>query len=293
MVELEALILEDYDLNGKATSPRVLQSFHHLSPYFGRVPVSHAYQLVPGYVTMRRAQGAKNATINVELAALRRSLRLAVRAGRLAALPEIPTLRTRNIRQGFFTEQEIDSVMAYMPEPERAVVAFAYITGWRKSEILGLQWSNVRFDSKVVRLEPNTTKNSEGRTFPFGELPALLSIIERQRRKTLDAETRLGVKVPWVFHRDGVRIRYMDKPWRAACKRAGTEGRLFHDLRRTAARNLERAGVSRSVAMKLLGHKTQSIFFRYAIPDLSDLRAGARRLAHLNHTEEQEIPLDG
>jgi Phage integrase family len=55
-----------------------------------------------------------------------------------------------------------------------------------------------------------------------------------------------------------------------------------HDFRRTAVRNLERAGVSRSVAMKLVGHKTESIYRRYAIVSQRELAEGVAKLAQLH-----------
>jgi hypothetical protein len=62
------------------------------------------------------------------------------------------------------------------------------------------------------------------------------------------------------------------KAWRTACQDAGVPGRILHDFRRTAVRNLERAGVPRSVAMKITGHKTESVYQRYAIVSDADLR---------------------
>ena len=67
--------------------------------------------------------------------------------------------------------------------------------------------------------------------------------------------------------------------WTSACQRAHVAGRLVHDLRRTAVRNLERSGVSRSVAMKLTGHLTESVYSRYAIVSEGDLREGVAKLA--------------
>ena len=81
----------------------------------------------------------------------------------------------------------------------------------------------------------------------------------------------------------------MDGAWKGACKRAGLAGAWFHDMRRTAVRNLERAGVSRSVAMKLTGHKTESVYLRYAITDKTAMEEGVQKLA-LFHARDLDEP---
>ena len=84
----------------------------------------------------------------------------------------------------------------------------------------------------------------------------------------------------WVFHRDGTRIASFRHAWDGACKRAGLEGRLVHDLRRTAARDFRRQGVSEGEIMKHCGWKTRSMFDRYNIIDEADLaRAVQKRFA--------------
>ena len=136
-----------------------------------------------------------------------------------------------------------------------------------------------------MRLEPNTTKNKEGRTFPFTKgLRALLEAQHKEHQRL----TKQGHIVPWVFFRMVAderggekkprRIVSFIKAFKTACKNAGCPGRIPHDLRRTAVRNLERAGVPRSVAMKLTGHKTESVYRRYAIADDRDLRVAVERL---------------
>jgi integrase len=100
--------------------------------------------------------------------------------------------------------------------------------------------------------------------------------------------------IPLVFHRSGDRILSFRRSWTKACARAGLPALLFHDLRRSAVRNLERAGISRSVAMKLTGHKTESVDRRYAIVAESDLRAAGEKLsAAATETQARTEPAAG
>lgn len=85
------------------------------------------------------------------------------------------------------------------------------------------------------------------------------------------AEGRGGDKKPYP-------IISLNKAWQAACRSAGCPGRIPHDLRRTAVRNLVRAGISERVAMQMTGHKTRSVFERYNITSAGDLRDAARLL---------------
>jgi integrase len=137
----------------------------------------------------------------------------------------------------------------------------------------------VDIDGGVVRLEPGETKNGEARTFPFLVDPALGDLLVRQMKRTLALRQKQGRIIPWVFHIDGEPIGLFTKSWKRACRVAGCPGRLVHDLRRTAVRNLERAGVARSVAMKLIGHRTESIYKRYAIVSEADLSEAVKKAA--------------
>jgi integrase len=88
-----------------------------------------------------------------------------------------------------------------------------------------------------------------------------------------------GTITPYVFHYpDGARIRDIRKQWEKACEVAGYPGKLLHDMRRSAVRTLERSGVPRSTAMAMVGHKTESIYKRYAIVDDAMHREAAAKL---------------
>ena len=109
---------------------------------------------------------------------------------------------------------------------------------------------------QAVRLDVRTTKNTEGREFPFDVCPELRDMLEQQRDYTKRVEQARGQIVPWVFHRDtGQRVRSLYGSWRSACRKAGSPWRIPHDFRRTAVRNLVRACVPERVAMMLTGHK--------------------------------------
>jgi integrase len=279
-------LVTDYRINGKRSIAHVERHVAQLARWFGGRRMSDLSGVdVRKYIEQRQAAGAANATINRELAALRRAFTLAVDAGKLVAKPKIQMLQENNARQGFFEREQFAAVLDHLPAPLHAIATFAYWTGWRRSEILGLDWQRVDRKAGIVRLDVGTTKNGDGREFTYRDVPDVRDMVERQwteheRLRKADAP-RL---VPLVFHRDGKPVRSFRKAWIAACKAAGCPGRLLHDCRRTTVRNLERAGVSRSVAMKLTGHKTEAVYRRYAIVSSGDLADAARKLQALTGT---------
>ena len=135
--------------------------------------------------------------------------------------------------------------------------------------------------SVVGGLEPGTTKNRDGRMFKYAELDEVRAAIEGlwTRHEALEAT---GILTPLVFcRRQGQAIRTFWKRWTTACEGAGCPGRIPHDFRRTAVRNLNRAGVPETVAMKITGHKTRSVFDRYDITSEEDLADASRKLQAL------------
>jgi integrase len=202
-------------------------------------------------------------------------------------------LQEHNVRQGFFEREQLEAVEKHLRAHNRPPSEFSYITGWRKQEVLTLQWPQVDFGASTVSLLAGTTKNEEARVFPFTS--ELRTILEGQRAKA-EALRKEGIITPWVFFfesegRRGQRILDFKRNWKTACIKAGIPGRIFHDFRRTAVRNLVRAGVPERVAMKMTGHKTRSVFERYNIVSEGDLKDAAKRLdSYLGHeTSESQI----
>ena len=296
--DLAQFIVTDYRINERRSMRDLELRLTHLREHLGDRRASEIDELAVGaYVGARLEAGAKNATVNRELAALKRAFRLAARAQRVVRIPYITMLKENNARRGFFEPAEFQAVVEHLHEDLRAVAIVAYITGWRvSSEILTRQWRHVDFDAGWLRLEPGETKNREGRMFPL--TPELRAALLEQRARTDMLERERGRVVPWVFWRrrapgvqqDGAPIGLFRKLWIRACAAAGIPGRIPHDFRRTAVRNMERAGVPRSAAMALVGHKTESIYRRYAITDETVLRESAEKLAGLHRIQLQSPP---
>jgi integrase len=250
----------------------------HILPFFGgRRASTVASSDINRFIISRQNAGASNAEINRELSALKRAFSLAIEAGTLITKPHIPMLEEDNVRTGFFEREQFEALRRYLPDHVKPVANFAYITGWRiKSEILMLQWRQIDFEAGTIMLDPGTTKNKEGRVFPLTH--ELRALMEEQRAKTDALQRERSILCPWVFHKEGVPFKSFRKSWASACRMAGLPGRIPHDFRRTAVRNLVRVGVPERVAMQLTGHKTRSVFERYNIVSQGDLLEAAKRL---------------
>jgi integrase len=270
-------LVRDYAVNKRKAVKIIEYPIKHLRKSFA---VSKALDVttdrINAHIARRQQEGAKNATINRELAALKRMFSLAVKAGKLSSKPYIPTLEENNARQGFLDYGSFLSLIGNLPENRQDCVTFLYHSGWRISEMKALEWRDVDLAGKLVRLRPEISKNKEGRLLPLqGEL---LELIQRAKRNRL-------LTCPYVFHDNGQPIGDFRKVWKTACKAAGLGLIIVHDLRRSAVRNMVRPGIPERVAMSLSGHKTRSVFDRYNIVSEADLAQAAERLQA--HLEEQ------
>ena len=240
-------------------------------------------------------------TVNRELSVLRRAFKLG--QGKLgldpARLPVVEMLPESEPRSGFVEPDQFEAVVAELPDYLQDLARYGYLTGWRSGAIRSLRWDDINGDRVTLRREHS--KNRKSYTLPLrGDLAA---IIERRREaRTVKQEDGTTTISELVFHRGGQPIGDFGKAWISAClaarlytvltasEAATTRGvvpivdkatnrttfvkpPIFHDLRRSAARNLRRAGIGSDVGRKITGHETTSMWTRYSIVDETDVAA--------------------
>ena len=285
--ELARDYLRDYEINGRASVRDAKRYVQFFTQAFGTMRVVDVRSdHIAAYIDDRRRRGAASATINRELGGLRRMLNLGAKQDppKVLHVPMIPRLKKEHIRTGFFEHEEFLALRGALPNHQKVPLSIGYWTGMRRGEILTLRWERVDLERGLLRLDPGTTKTGEGRVVPMvGDLPAVLT---QWRLLTL----KQWPACPWVCHYQGQRLTRLTRAWDRAARRVGLDGKLFHDLRRTAIRNMVRAGVSERVAMTISGHKTRSVFDRYDIVSERDLHeAAARVTAHFAALKSQAL----
>ena len=279
-------IRQDYLVNEHRSVRRLNDYLRHLTGHFGDVRANTiTTDSIKTYIQKRQTHGAANGTINRELSCLKRMFRLATQdtPPKVAQVPHIPLLQEHNVRSGFFTHEEFLAVRGALPDYGQVAVSIAYYTGMRIGEILGLQWSQVNLVEGKISLTPLQTKTKTPRVVYL--VPDLKKVLIEARRR-MDA-TYSGCS--WVCQREGKQVREIKKSWRRACRRVGLEGRLIHDFRRTAVRNMVRAGVPEIVAMAISGHRTRSVFDRYNIVDEADLKVATNQVK--DHFDREKVTI--
>jgi integrase len=212
---------------------------------------------------------------------------LAIERGHLSRMPSIRHLSEKgNERKGFFSEKEFRDVLAHLPADLKDFALFAFLTGWRRGEIASLTWSDVEDKDAMIRLRAEPSKNGVARAVPLvGELADL---IKRRRQAQRVEENGVTEMSRFVFHRGGRAVLEFRKSWASACAKAGVN-RLFHDLRRSAVRRMVQAGIPQQIAKKISGHKTDSMFQRYAIVVEADLREALEKTAQYSEAANQKV----
>lgn len=305
MSELLNDVMDDYRMH----HPDSVQCFAspiingRLLPHFGNMrAIAVSTSAIRAYIKARMtaktdADGtvtepaAQPATINREVSMLRRAFNLA-RTQTPPKVVNMPVFKglffeENNARQGFFEWDQYVAVRDALPADEQAVFVAGYYTLMRYTALTLMEWDWVYLDTEVIRVPPGVTKNDEPLLIPTGGPGTEFHDLLVARKALRD---RLCPATPWVFFRSenrgtrGKSMHQIGKPVKTirhlldtVRQKLGLEVRLFHDLRRTGARDMRKAGVSEGVIMALGNWKTRSVFERYNIKDETDLHDAARR----------------
>ncbi len=232
---------------------------------------------IRGYTEFRRREKASNATINRELAVMSSGYTIAYNETprRVAQKFSFSRLAEPRGRQGFIEQKQYLALSAGCKELfMRTMLALAYSFGFRKGELLSLKVSDVDLMAGTVRLR--TSKN--------GNLGKSIS----PRKRAICSRAASLARAPMMrFSLAGANLSCTLDTIAAA---AGCPGLLFHDLRRSAVRNMVRAGIPEVVCMRVSGHKTRAVFDRYNIVSEKDLTDAARKLemSYTSATAEPE-----
>jgi integrase len=280
------LVIQKYIDNEQKSLPTVIHHISHLKAFFGE-KMAERITDTSEYRKHRHGQGADHSTINRELSTLRLGYNLGIEKHVITKKPLIKlTDEKKNIRKGFFEDSQYQKQLEAIPQIKilgkpapmymRNVLRFGYESGWREGEILKLRW-DINYEEDNDSLRIFDSKNAEGRLLPLlddkGEPTELWKIIEEQKEGRVEG-------CPYIFHYQGRKPNkstFLEHWWKA-CEISKIE-RFFHDFRRTAVRNLDRAGVRPKVAMEITGHRTFSVYERYNIINENDLKESHAKLA--------------
>ena len=258
----------------------------HLRSYFGAMKACRlTTDKIEEYREKRLEDGVCDATVNRELCVLRTAFNNAKKRTppKIYNPPYFAMRKETTIRQGFLPDEVYPVLRDALKEPEiRLLFVIAFHIGTRKGELLAVKWDAVDLQDGFLDLAPGTTKNGEGR-----RVPILAGDMMNELRTAKEFRDQNFPGCPWVFHRSGNRVVDFRRVWEDATKAAGVPDLHFHDLRRTAVRNMRKNNVPQVIRMKISGHKTDSMERRYNIVDDADLRDAKIRMEQFQNVVEQ------
>jgi integrase len=251
----------------------------HLEPVFkGRELADITTTAIREFQSKRLNAGASPAEVNRECDAISKMFTLAIQDGQLFVRPHIPKLKEASARKGFVTDKEYRAINGKLEPHMRGIWAFQFLTGWRSTEVLELRWEHAK--DQDIRFTEETKSDEAARPYPI--TPAIKLVLDEQRH------LQAGITTPWVFafakgkKMSGRKISYNGwlHAFNDARDAANTRADLIpHDCRRTAIDRMERLGIARSTAMVMVGHKTESVYRRYAITSGKTLEDAGAKLA--------------
>jgi integrase len=226
-----------------------------------------------------RGRGLGPASIQRKLAQIKRAFNWAFKKRKIKELPVFPEDEVEpEPRQTRFTDDEVDRLVAKLPERLKRAAQVASICGWRLNAVLSRTKNDIDWEGGVLNLDAKSSKNGESLQFPL--TPRLRAVLEEQLAWVAELERKHEMIVRWLFpnddarHQIGERMKRFDDVWHRACDEAGlntdpetgrpaAERRWYHDFRRTAQDHLEEMGLADTQIMELVGHKTLSMRKRY------------------------------
>jgi integrase len=216
------------------------------------------------FIANRRAAKVSNNTINNSVRLLIRMFSLARDNGKLTVVPKFELLKEKS-RQGFLPPAAFQKLFDAMPTNLQPMLLLLYQSGVRVGEAERIEWPAVNLDAATITLLEGETKNDDSRVLPLSDsLVALLSRVKRREGRVFPSKRAMQTAFP------------------EACRAAGIEGLLVHDLRRSAVRNLMQVGVQQAVAMKISGHRDSSVFQRYNIIDTKQTTDAMQKVQRLS-----------
>jgi len=275
IADLLRLVEKHYEVNKLRTAATVSSYIRNqLEPKLGdRVANNVRKSHVEDYKLRRKKEGASECTINRELQVLSKAFSLGIEDEIIDRKPPIKLYPEPEPREGHYEPDEYarwqDACRQLTNGDVIAdIVMFAYHSGWRRGECLNLHRDWIRLRDRIAVLPKQFSKNKRIRVYPLEG--KVLAMIER-RLANCNQDVLL-------FHRNGKAVRDMTDICKKVCDLVGVDSKhFFHNLRRSATTNLNRAGVDKETGKKITGHRTDSIYNNYNQVSLDAVRLAVKR----------------
>lgn len=275
VADLLVLVEKHYEANELRSIDMVkLYIKNQLMPKLGeRVANNLRKSHIEDYKAQRKKEGASNSTLRNELAILRKAYSLGFEDELIERRPVIKLPPKPEPREGHYEPEEFarwQQECRMLPNGDviADIVMFAYYSGWRLNECLRLHRDWIRLTDRIAVLPKQFSKNKRARIFPLEG--KMLAMIEHR----LTYANKDGL----LFHRKGKPVKDLRRICKTVCGIVGvSSAHFFHNLRRSATTNLNRAGVNKETGKKITGHQTDSIYHAYNQTTLEDLRLAVKR----------------
>lgn len=268
----------------------------NIRPFFGPIKVARLETAHFERYREMRTKTVSNATVDHDFTYLKSALLLEYKKtpSRVVKVPHIPKSGEDNVRSGFLALDGYEKVLPELPLSLKCMFVVAYHIGNRKGALLELKWQQVDFKNGVIRFLRLQNRKPVPLAAPiYGDMGDWLRRQKQYRDENfprcefvffwypIDCEIDPTFKGGHGGRRiePGSCIKSFYESWGTAVKDAGFPDLLFHDLRRSAVRNMvEEIGMSEKRAMEISGHKTRSCFDRYHIVPLADIQESGQKM---------------